>query len=241
MNDDAIQLICLPFAGGSSYSYKVFESLLSKEVRMVPVEIPGRGRRITESLYTGTDSIVEDIFHQISGSLHLPYAIYGHSMGTLLGYLLTKRILEAGLPAPMHLFFSGRGGPSSKPDKEIRYNLPQEAFFDKLRELGGCPDEVLDDPMMMELFEPILRADFEVVETYLYEPTTPFDIPIDVMYADGEDLTEEDVMAWADETTAGITITKFTGHHFFIFSHTPQITTIFNKTLTKYTVIHDTE
>src|SRR5690606_40893251 len=97
-----------------------------------------------------------------------PYAIYGHSLGSLLTYLVTIRIIREGLNKPVHLFVSGRGGPSIPRKEPPTSELPRPAFINKLRELGGFPDDLLNDEDVMNFFEPILRSDFRGVETYQY-------------------------------------------------------------------------
>lgn len=225
-----VKLYCLPFAGGSRYSYNGYIKSAPSNVVVTPVELPGRGMRYNEQLLADADRMADDVFEQIRSDLNSPYAIYGHSMGTLLGYLLTKRIVEADLPKPLHLFFSGRGGPSVKYDEPPRYGLPKAEFVTKLRELGGSPDEVLADDSLIEFFEPILRADFQAVETFNYVASEPFDIPITVMIGTNEKTNYEQALAWKKETTADVTVRQFPGKHFFIFQFEKEILKLIART-----------
>jgi surfactin synthase thioesterase subunit len=226
-----VKLFCLPFAGGSRYSYNGYVKSAPSNLLVVPVELPGRGLRFNEELLVSAHTMVDDLFQQISGDLNQPYAIYGHSMGTLLGYLLTKRILKEKLRKPQHLFFSGRGGPSVKYDEPPRYALPKSEFVKKLRELGGSPDEVLEDDGLIDFFEPILRADFKAVETFEYEASEPFDIPITVMIGTNEKTNYEQAMAWKKETVSEVTVRQFPGKHFFIFQFEKEVIKIISKNL----------
>ena len=106
-------------------------------INIIPLELPGRGKRISEPLLSDIQSMTDDLFLQIKTSIMSPYAFYGHSLGALLGYLLVKRILDEKLPPPLHLFFSGRAGPSVQDkDKDI-YALPKKEFIQKLKEYDG--------------------------------------------------------------------------------------------------------
>src|SRR5687767_5912422 len=135
-------LICLPFSGGSVYSYKSFERFSPPFLKLVPVELPGRGQRVREPLLKNIHQMVDDIFLRIKNVVHAPYAIYGHSMGSVLGYLLTKKILKEELDSPLHLFFTGCKAPG-EPDRErFRYTLPKKEFIEKIRSLGGSMDSV---------------------------------------------------------------------------------------------------
>lgn len=226
-----VNLFCLPFAGGSKYSFNTYMKFSPDNINIIPLEYPGRGNRFKESLMTDLPMIVNDIFNKIKNDLHTPYAFYGHSMGTIVSYLVTKKIIAAGMPQPLHLFVSGRGGPSVVNNGPPRHLLPTSEFRNKLREMGGSPEEVLADESLMSYFEPILRADFQSLENYKYEKTPRFDIPITVMTGLEEKITTDEAQAWQEETNRPITIKRFTGKHFFIFDHSSEIINLITETI----------
>ncbi|MCG8318432.1 MAG: alpha/beta fold hydrolase [Cytophagales bacterium] len=228
-----INLFCLPFAGGSSYAFKTFEKFSTNWVNVIPIELPGRGRRIKERLLFNAHDIVDDIFDQIKDALLHPYAIYGHSMGSLLGYLLTIKIIFTGLRKPERLFFSGSIGPSAFKFDPPRYNLPRESFFKKIMELGGLPESTYEDEAVLDFFEPILRADFQSVETYTYRQNPPFDIPINLFIGDKEKVTRDEILSWKNETTQEVELDTFKGNHFFIFNYEAEIMKIIHSKLIK--------
>lgn len=222
-----MNLIFLPFAGGSQYSYVSFnEHLKRRGLSIIPIEIPGRGSRFHEKLFSDVYNVVDDIYSQIKGKLTEPYAIYGHSMGTLLGYLLTHKILKEKVSPPVHLFFSGCGGPSVKVDEPPKHNLPKKEFIDKLIEMGGCPEEILQNSELMDIFEPIIRADFKLIEYYRYEPLPAFNIPISVLIGTEEKTTLDDALAWQKETSDPLEVFQLPGNHFFIFGQEKQLINI---------------
>jgi surfactin synthase thioesterase subunit len=232
-----ITLYCLPFAGGRALSYRDFQAQVANFILIKPLELPGRGKRMRESLLTDLDAMVDDVFHQVQNDLNgQPYAIYGHSMGAFLGCLLTQRLVRAGLPAPRHLFLSGRMAPSVVSDKPPKHLLPNECFINYINELGGIPSEILEEAELMDFLMPILRADFQAIETYVYHPTPPFDIPISILHglADKE-TTYEELLPWQQETRQPITtIKQFPGGHFFILEQLPQLGQLFSRTLGIY-------
>ena len=219
-----VNLFCFPFAGGSKYSYNNYVKLANKNIKVIPMDYPGRGLRFKEPLLTVLKPIIDDCFETIKDKLQEPYAFYGHSMGTMVSYLLIKRIIKEGLPQPLHLFVSGRGGPSVIYAEQARHLLPRDKFRSQLREMGGSPDEVLNDEDLMSFFEPILRADFEALENYIHDGTNdPFDIPITVMFGTQERVTFEQATTWQKETKHKIDLRQFEGKHFFIFDHSQKI------------------
>jgi surfactin synthase thioesterase subunit len=214
-----MRLFCIPYAGGNAWSYRALERHVSPGVTLEGLELPGRGRRGLERLCTSLDELADDVFRQIEArAVTGRYAIYGHSMGALLAYLTAHRIRRAGLTPPESLFLSGSSAPRAPRERE-RHLLPPAEFVTMLRELGGCPPQVLEDAEMLEFFEPILRADFKAVETWHAPPAPPLDVPLVVMVGDDDEATAADVAGWAAETTAPCRMVEFSGDHFFILRH----------------------
>lgn len=223
-------VFCFPFAGGSGYSYNGFKKC-AKNVRIQPIEIPGRGKRIVENLISDIELIADDAFAQIRNNLGSPYAIYGHSMGSIIAYLTTVRIVDAALPKPMHVFVSGRGGPVMEERDLPAYDLPRHQFFSKLKEMGGSPTDLLDDPDIASHFEPILRADFKAIEKYQYRQHDPLDVPLTCFIGNDEGVTDDEVQGWQRETLHSLEVVRFPGKHFFIFEHEQEIISIMERTL----------
>jgi len=218
-----MNLFCLPFAGGSKYSFNGFLKHTVPGLHIIPLELPGRGSRYGEGLQTAIDLLIKDIFACIKERIDEPYAIYGHSMGSLLGYLLTLEIIKHKLNQPVHLFFTGCAGPSVKRNGLKRYLLPKDEFIDMLRKMDAGTDELLSSPEVMSVFEPILRADFQAVETYEHQPSETLNIPIWVAIGTEEEITYENAMAWQKETTEKVEVVQLAGKHFFIFDHEKEI------------------
>ena len=219
-----IQLFCLPFAGGTSYAYRDWGQHLSDWIEVVPVELAGRGRRANEPLLSSMEDLVDDVLEQVRRSLCEPYAVYGHSMGACLSYLLVRAALTESLPLPCHLFCTGRNAPSIAGNYRDRHLLPKAAFIEELRAMGGCPEAVLNDADLMDYFLPIMRADFQAHASYVYRPTSAFDIPLTTMMGSADAETERAaVLDWQRETQQPLDFVEFAGGHFFIVDHLPAI------------------
>jgi surfactin synthase thioesterase subunit len=224
-------IFIFPFAGGSSYSMK---GLIDgfKDIDVFALEAPGRGKRYKEKLLTNIYEIVDMFYLEIKDKVenYDEYYFFGHSMGSLVGYLLIHKIITNKVHLPSYFFVSGRGGPSMEPDCKNYFLLPSVDFRNKLREFGGCPDEILNDNDLMDFFEPILRADFEAVETFVYEKKEILNIPITGFYGSDEETTKTVMDLWQVETNRTIEIFEIQGNHFFIYENWPTIIkTIRNK------------
>lgn len=214
-----MKLFCIPYAGGNAWSYRALERVLTPGVTLEPLELPGRGRRSQELLRTSLDALADDVFAQVRERMGTGgYALYGHSMGALIAYLTAHHIREAGLAAPEAVFVSGSDAPAVRQEHQ-RHLLPPDQFVAMLRDLGGCPPQVLENAELLQYFEPILRADFQAVETWQRGDRPPLDVPFVVMAGSDDDTTSADASVWADETTASCTVHEFSGDHFFILQH----------------------
>lgn len=228
-----ITLFCLPFAGGSKYSLNFLKKVLPPSITCNFLEYPGRGTRIREDFAENIFEVVDDLYKKIAHSLDKPYALYGHSMGAKIAYLLAKRIREEKKPAPLHLFISGTDAPSVPSRKSPKHLLPKEEFVTAVKELGGLPDEILANAEMLEYFEPILRADFKLSESYLHSESSPLTIPLTVMVGDKEDMEIDDILEWQTQTVHPIKLHTFPGNHFFIFENDREIGKIIEEALVR--------
>ena len=138
-------------------------------------------------------------------------------MGALISFELTRELRRRRRIEPLHLFLSGRRAPQVPDSDPPSFNLPDLEFIEKVHSLNGTPRELLDHPEGRELFLPLLRADFELVETYEYVSHPPLSCPI-TTYAglQDTDVPIENVAAWADQTSAAYKQRRFSGGHFFI-------------------------
>ncbi len=218
-----MQLFALPFAGGDAWCYRELSSSLSDEVRLLTSELPGRGRRSDEPLLTDLRRAVDDVLPEIARRNESPFAILGHSMGALIAFELVRRLQASGLNLPSRLFVSGRCAPGLDRDK-VRWNLPNDQFATILRALG-CSDDVLNSDELMEIFEPILRADFRLVDEYVYRPGRALDVPITVMVGDRDDVSENEARQWQLQTSHPIEVVWFSGGHFFLSECAAEVST----------------
>jgi surfactin synthase thioesterase subunit len=233
-----LNIIALPFGGGNRYSYDSFRTQLPSNYLLNTVEYPGRGERLNENTIFDIKLLAKDVLKQINYIINKEkYIIYGHSMGTLVGYELTKLIVKYNYQPPLFLFFTGRGGPSIEGDKKISKYI-KDKFWEEVNNMGGLSSEVLSNKELLDYFEPIFRADFEAVESYNYKPMSkPFMIPINVMAGlDEEDITKEKLMAWQKETIFPLKKQFLNGNHFFIFKNINYIVKYINEEYQKINI-----
>jgi surfactin synthase thioesterase subunit len=233
MQEGRFNLFFLPFAGGSRFSYRVFEENATPLFKVIPIEYPGRGSRASETLLTDTSAIVEDAYIQIKDKIgNQRYAIYGHSMGGIVAWLLSRKIVEKKLPLPEHLFISGTPGPASESRKQDNWHLlDKKEFIQRIIELNGCSSEVLENPELLEYFEPILRADFQAIESFSFKPVPPLPISLTIITGTEEAISLEDIYLWKQETEKTASFRQLKGGHFFIYEHVKAIISIIRESV----------
>lgn len=207
------QLFLFHFAGGNCYSFQFLYPHL-KDFDLVPLELPGRGRRIREDLLTDFEMAANDLYDQLIRKLNgNRIVIYGHSMGASLA-LKVVSMLEVQTKIECTLIVSGSHGPTLK-NLPLKYNLPENEFIEELKLLGGIPDEVYADPDMMQIFLPILRADFQLLELSQLNKLPPLKTTINVIMGDQEKYVDE-IGNWQRFSKAAIHTKIYPGGHFFI-------------------------
>ncbi len=229
-----IKLFCLPYAGGSAACYHPWRQYINHSIELRPLELAGRGLRLGEPFHQSITEAVIDIYKFIQKDLDDgPYAIFGHSMGCMLAYELAYMIKNSGHPSPCQLFFSGKCPPGIKNSREPLYLLRDREFIEEVFKMGGTPKELLENRELLEIFLPILRADFKIVETYRHEAKDErLDSDLTVFWGKQEKgVTLGEIGMWRDYTHKNCQIHLFNGGHFFINEYAQDVVNIINSTL----------
>lgn len=217
----SLRLFCFPYAGGGALSYRDWPKPLSPTIEVCPIELPGRGRRLNEPSFTQLTPIAEEIGRSLLPYLDKPFALFGHSMGGLTSFEVARFLRRIHARSPIHLFVSGRRAPQIADSDPPIHTLPDADFIEELRRLNGTPEAVLANNELMQLLLPALRADFAVLETYVYQPEAPLNCPITTFGGlQDPDVSYEMLEAWQQQTSNAFSTQMFLGDHFFI--HTAQ-------------------
>lgn len=196
--------------------YASWPRALPVEVELCAVQLPGREERFGEQPMTRWDDLVERVVEALMPWLDRPFVLFGHSLGAAVAFEVARRVRDHP-SALVHLLVSGRSAPHLPLEDPPTYNLPTHEFLDELRRAGGTNDEVMRDPELIELFLPLLRADFQLSELYAYQDDAPLAVPISAFGG----MTDERVSltrleGWSRHTVVAFERVLFPGGHFFI-------------------------
>ncbi|GAA4222232.1 surfactin synthase thioesterase subunit [Streptosporangium album] len=230
----ALRLFCLPYAGAGAGVFHPWPAALAPGVEVVGVQLPGRENRIVEPAEIDLDELATAVADAVTADSR-PYALYGHSLGGRLAFEVIRRLRRTDAPLPVRLYVGAARAP----------HLRGSAMFDGLSRLsddelvarvvagGGVPEAVADEPELLELLLPTLRADFTWLDDYVYQPEPPLPVPITAFTGTlDRAVSMEQMTPWEQHTTAGFVLHHVDGGHFFLQDNLADLTTFLSTDLT---------
>ncbi|MER7757403.1 alpha/beta fold hydrolase [Kitasatospora sp. NPDC097643] len=233
--DAPVRLLCLPHAGGSASFYFPVSAALSPGIEVLAVQYPGRQDRRSEPSI-GTVAELADRIHRVVAPVEddRPLALFGHSMGAVLGFELARR-LEADGRAPAVLFASGRRGPATHRDERVHLR-DDDGLVAELKALSGTNTALLGDEEILRMILPAIRNDYRAIETYRRPEGGPLSSPIVALIGDADPKSSvEEAKAWAEETTGDFRLKVFPGGHFYLAAHQREVLAEITDGLAAYT------
>lgn len=233
-----LRLFCLPFAGGGASVFRTWGSTLPPSVEVCPIQLPGRENRFRDPPYTDSQTLVETLTRQVTPYTDKPFAIFGHSMGAILAFELTRSLRRQAAPLPSALFLSAHRAAHLPMRRKPLHGLPEAEFIQSVRRLGGTPAGVLENAELLNLILPTLRADFAVCDQYCFVPEAPLDCPL-ILYAGRQDpeVSPHEVEAWKEHTTQTAQLRIFPGDHFFVRSDSDALLQAITRTLIQLGIV----
>ncbi|MEU3723187.1 alpha/beta fold hydrolase, partial [Streptomyces sp. NPDC031705] len=212
-----MRLFVFHHAGGSHFLYRDWPGLFPAGWDVRLLDAPGHGRLMGQPPYVDAAALADHFLAALDSELDVPYALFGHSMGGLIAYELALRLSGAGRTPPAWLGMSGRGAPGHGSRRRVpRHLLADEDLRRELAALGGTPAEVLDHPGMWQMFEPVIRADLRLVETWRPDLSAAPRTAVSVFGGVSDpSVPHGHLAAWAGRTEHFIGMHLFEGGHFY--------------------------
>lgn len=218
-----VRLVYFPHAGGSASSCFQLSAALPPAVELVAVQYPGRQDRFAEPRIDSISELADEIPQWLDIPDGKPTAFFGHSMGAILAYEVTRRLqaadlVSAGALMPTRLIVSGRRAPSIVRDGEQAVHLmDDDGLIADLRALQGTDDSIFDDIEVRRLVLPVVRADYCAVGTYKHVPGPPLTCPVTAVIGDSDPkVSPAEADAWRQHTTGAFSLRVFPGGHFYL-------------------------
>lgn len=235
-----IRLYTFHHAGGSCQYFQPWVAKLPSWIELVSVQLPGRWNRVREPAFLRMEQLMPVLGAEFKALLaenpNQKYAFYGHSLGGLVAYELTKYLIRENLPLPVRLFISSKRAVQVSSHKFPIYELPIDKFEIMVTGLyGALPPEVTADPDIKAMFLDITKKDMELLDTYNYTPDPLINVPLTIFGGiDDHVITLDSLQGWKELTSADCEIEQFPGGHFFLRDSEVELLDKIVKTLKPY-------
>lgn len=226
-----MRLFCFPYGGSGPSVFRDWADHFSDDIEVIGVLYPGRESRTTEPLTPDIKQMAEAMLPTILQYLDKPFAFFGHSMGALISFELTRLLSAECSSLPEHLFVSAADAPHVVKSDPI-HHLPEEEFLQALIGLNGMPREVLENTEFLEYVLPIIRSDFSACANYRYSEGPLVSCPV-TAYGGSNDprVDPQYVEQWCQYAGARFQVKMFAGDHFFMTSHQREMISAIHQEL----------
>ncbi|MGJ4928868.1 thioesterase II family protein [Bradyrhizobium sp. HKCCYLRH3095] len=219
-----LRLFCLPYAGGGAAIYRGWSREFPSTIDVRAVRLPGREQRAAEPAWTNLEQVAAALARALLPLLDQPFAFFGHSMGGAIAYEVARVLARDHGRMASGFMASACRAPQLPSSRPWLHPLPDRKLLDELRRLGGTAPSVLDNAELMQLVLPTLRADLQLIETYVAARPSSLDCPI-VAFSGLRDFEvgRDDIAAWRQVGNGDFRLHVVEGDHFFINSERERL------------------
>ncbi|MCT4357647.1 alpha/beta fold hydrolase [Streptomyces sp. Je 1-79] len=219
--DGTSRIVCLPYAGGNGSIYESWTKWLPPEVELWAPYLPAREERMLEAPVEDMELLVGTLLDELGGD-ERPTSLFGHSFGSLVAYELARRLQKRSLPVRA-LVASGMPAPQTLPPRSV----PTDAeILASLRSHGVAPAEFFQQPELLELVMPGIRADYGMAMGYRYREGEKLSARVFALGGtEDAQVPAEALAAWAELAQGDCPTRMWPGGHMYLLSHVEDVAT----------------
>jgi len=233
------RLICFPCAGGKASFFSSWEKDLPASIEVCAVSWSTIENRSEQALSANYSGLVATLAEAIRPLLDRPFALYGHSLGSLVAYEVARFLRSHYTFEPAGLFFAGSPAPqvwvnlfSSYEDENEEKSIKEKPIQALLSSFQAYSPDLQEDMEQRALMEEVLKRDAAPWSTYVYLAADPFRCPLAVFGGWQDEFCRYPTLPpWKIHTTGAFSLRMFSGGHFFPFTHTPILEEMITKQL----------
>lgn len=223
----AHRLVVFPHAGGSPSFYRGWSGAADPDIEVSLVQYAGREQRIGEPPLPDARAVAAEVSDALRATVtrgdSRPLALFGHSMGAIIAYETALALTDI---EPSALFVSSRRAPATvAPRPGPVPTRTDEEILSHLRGLGSTPMSLFDNRAIRDLYLPVLRADYHLVDTYAPGPDShTLPLPVTALWGTEDPTADAPLMTpWRDTTTDRFRPRPFDGGHFYLVDHRDSV------------------
>ncbi|GGV66869.1 thioesterase [Streptomyces longisporoflavus] len=220
-----LRLFVFHHSGGSQLSYRDWPAGFPAAWDVRIPDAPGRGPRDKRPPLSDAGALLDHYLEELDAGLTGSFAFFGHSMGGLIAYELTRRLLDMGRTPPVWLGVSAHGTVRPEGDGMRRHLLSDADLREELSAMGGTPSSVLAHPELWDLIAPTVRADLRISETWRTTPlAAPLPVPLSVFGGTRDEVAPPHRMdGWSAVSEHFLGQHLFEGGHFYFQDQLPAV------------------
>lgn len=213
-----LRVIAFPHIGAGASVYNGWLERLPPDIELCAVQFPGRENRLDEAFVDDMQSTLDAVeCALVSQLLDQPFVFFGHCSGSIVAFEVARRLRASERAQPSMLIVSSIEAPAVRNVSNPLHLLPSDELLSIVAEFGGMSRHVLDDPELVALFEPVVRADYRLIERIEYVSQPALDVPIAVIGGRADRYVDFDSMAeWRHETTGRFCMHMLPTGHFVL-------------------------
>ena len=219
----SLHLLAFPHAGGAAHFFRPLTRHMPHDVALSAVQLPGRWNRSAETAATSIDLLLPELLKGIRPALQQPYVFFGHSLGALLAYSLSRQLFAEAELLPRLLVVSA--SPLHTDAINQLLQLSDQGLVEELRKkFGGLPEELVAEPDMLKFIIPTIRADLTLAASFQFRPGPLLPCPLLAIGGTQDTTTRpEELYTWRKVTSAKFSLHLFEGGHFYLEKHFADI------------------
>jgi len=225
----ALRLFCLPYTGGDASLFQHWPRALPADmqttIEVCSLQLPGHDKRRRERPLASLSELLEvlvppTIEHSpLYPYLDKPFALFGGSLGGLIGFELARYLRRRYGCVPLALWIAACRAPHLPDPYPFRCeeSLDERVLIQRLQAHGGLTEKQAHNEHFLKRFLPQVRADVLLGNRYSYHPDEALDCPITVMGGTKDTLVSlADLAAWQTHTRQMFRCSTVPGDHFFV-------------------------
>ncbi|MFF4173884.1 thioesterase II family protein [Streptomyces sp. NPDC001744] len=219
---NGVRLVCFAHAGAGTSAFHRWNTLLGAAAAPEPRQLPGRGARHREPRVTTRRALLADLHDLFAGQPPGPYVLYGHSLGGLIAYTLTRALHAAGLPLPALLAVGACPSPGERGGLISSAEASDHELTRVLRGFEAMPEDAVPGDPWHRLVLPVLRDDLKLaadLRAAAQDPATGGPVPVPLLAVGGSEdvlVPTETMRGWSTWTDGRFVHRTLPGGHFFV-------------------------